>query len=560
MTVRRLNIALEEADIDNSVDEAPVEDEQENDVSSLVNETETDKLIKAMKESLKTGEHTQEYQDVIASDMQAIKDENVEVPSSSDSSSSSSDSSSDSDSDSSDSSDSGGDFGDMDFGDDSMDDDTADDEDSGDDTDADAEDGGDEDSDPVKKPDAEESKKSSSAQESFRSTSMDVGKYLAKRQRRIALEASIYEAEENTKMDMMQHKNERVFMDGQPLGHKIVNYAGNKMLDAAGWAKDKIVEHGPGAAKGIFSLVVGAGSLVSDAVGGMKKWAHKKFNSFASTKKNLNTLSQKLDSYLQAHPKSKPTGQFSEEKHIPMLKIGNSVNIINNIGATVNFTDSGLIGVSELLNAESENILRLLKLDRDSSNTKYVGSGHFEKVLEKGSVDGYSPKKEGLVSYVSSKRGMGDVRLMAYIPDPSITNVDKLKSLYGASSMFLAMDVASVKSAAHMPFVGPKELSSLIAKAIELTDLCIAHEKLYKSIDSKLNTLSNKISEVGHSLKKLDNNDMEVASNSMEYVYMKMAFINKVYIPCAMDIHEYNIKVLHALVVFIERNLKALND
>lgn len=544
MTVRRLNIALEEADIDNSVDEAPVEDEQENDVSSLVNETETDKLIKAMKESLKTGEHAQEYQDVIASDMQAIKDENVEVPSSSDSSSSSSDSSSDSDSDSSDSSDSGGDFGDMDFGDDSMDDDTADDEDSGDDPNADAEDGGDEDSDPVKKPDAEESKKSSSAQESFRSTSMDVGRYLAKRQRRIALEASIYDAEDNN----------------ESLGKKAFRYAGNKMLDVAGWTKDKVIEHGPSVAKGAFYLVVGAVSLAADAVSVMNKWAHKKLNSFASTKKTLNTLSEKLNSYIQAHPKSKPTGQFSEEKHISMLKIGNSVNISNNIDSTINFTDSGFIGVSELLNAESENILRLLKMNKNVLNIKYVGNDHFEKILQKGSVDGYSPKKEGLVPYVSSKTGLGDVRLMAYIPDPTITNVNELKSLYSASSMFLAMDVASAKSASHIEFVEPKELASLIAKAIELTDLCIAHEKLYKSIDSKLNTLSNKISEAGHVIKKMGSNDMEVANKSMEYVYIRMAFINKVYIPCAMDIHEYNIKVLHALVVFIERNLKALND
>jgi hypothetical protein len=149
---------------------------------------------------------------------------------------------------------------------------------------------------------------------------------------------------------------------------------------------------------------------------------------------------------------------------------------------------------------------------------------------------------------------------MAYVPDPSITNIGELKSLYSASSMFLAMDVSAARSATHMSFVDTRELAVLITKAIELTDLCISHEKLYKSIDSKLNTLSNKISEVGHTLKSMGNNDMEVASNSMEYVYMKMAFINKVYIPCAMDIHEYNIKVLHALVVFIERNMKSLND
>lgn len=534
---------------------------------ALVGKSETDKLLLANQYAAKNGDTSQAYKAELQRILDTAKEDKVDLGSSGSSSSSSSDSSSDdsSSSDDGDSSGGGDDFGMDDFG---GGEDTTDDPESDDDPADDTEDS----ESPVKEPDSDKkddtkeddkkddkSKKDESAQESLRLTRfIDINKG------NIALEFDAVAAYSQASADATEYRTDRVFLDEQPLGEQIVNWAGNKLANLGVFLKDIGIEYGPKIlsflGKAGYVIATESAKAIVTGSNNLKRFLNKKMNSFESLLKEINELHDKVQHFATDNPNAKPSGTYKEEDKIAVLKIGSSTDIPKNLKQMLKFTEVAVINITKLFDNESQTILHLMEMDTTSNKhnmPSLLGAANFSSALKQGTLKGYEPKDDNMISYISDTVGCGDVRIVAHIPDTKIKDIDAIKQAYNNSGMFLGIDLSHAHGANEVQYVDVKQLLATLVSMKDLCTKCITHEQQYKSIDNKINTLGNKLKGFFNSLVN-SKDKLSLENTTMDYVYMKLGFINKVYLPCMMDIHEYNIKVLKASINYVHKNMSSL--
>lgn len=542
-------------------------------MDTLTKASSTEKYLEMKKATNVVGKDNEFYKRELSRVIQGAVKAKVDTSSSD----SSSDTSSAEPSDESQDSQGGEDFGmgDMGGGDDMADDTTS--------TDS----GADEDS-TVKKPDTEDKKDSDKKEDTKEDDTQKDDKDASKEEVKEKKDSTAQESLRLTNIELFPHKEslavefdaglsylqaseeandartDRVFLDEEPIGHKIVNWAGNKALNIAHFLKEIGIEYGPKILTFLgqagLTIATESAKAVIGASSNLKRFLHKKMNSFDSLSKEISELENKVMLYSQSSPNAKPHGEYDQEKNIALLKIGTSLKVIPNLKNMVKFTEESVVGITGLFDNEAQTILHLMSIDATSNKHNVpgmMGAANFGSVLKKGTLKGYEPKYEDVVGYISNSTGIGDIKIVAHVPNEGINDISVMKKAYNQSGMFLGMDLAHIQGASSIPYLDVKELMVLLKTMSELAIKCKHHENKYKDIDNKINTLGTKLNAFFSSLVG-GKEKLSVEDTTMEYVYMKLGFINKVYLPCMMDIHEYNIKVLKAAINYVHRNMSAL--
>ena len=257
--------------------------------------------------------------------------------------------------------------------------------------------------------------------------------------------------------------------------------------------------------------------------------------------------------------KKNPTGAFTDAKKINLLKIGKSTDLKHNIVGMTNFTNSTLQGLSTLMKDDYKLMLQLMEMDSVSSVhdiSSILALKTFDRVLSPGSLPGYELRSDLLHSLVSKDIAMGDVKVCAHVPRHDLDSFDAYRKAYEQSTMFLGLNIEKAEGAGSIPFVKAYELKQILDHLLELCGQCKGHHKFYVETDKEISSFSTKwkvfLGNLINSKKTFS-----IKETHMEIVYLRFGFIQRVYLPCAMDTHDYCLKVMQAVLEYSKQCIKS---
>ena len=477
----------------------------------------------------------------------------------------SSDSSSDNNDDSSDDGDGGDDdFGD--FGDFGGDGDGSDDSDgdSGDSSDGGDTDGDDSDNDPVKKPDSG-SDSADDKKDDDKDKGVDDKKPAQENLRLNVIDYSVIpyhslalEVYDNT--DISQY-TDRKFHAVEPPINKLANWSADKLAEFGSWLKQVGMKYGPvvleKVATGLANLTKGLARAVIATTELTRRYLNRHDSSFNKAEKEIRSMLERCEVAIQE--KKNPTGAFTDTKKINLLKIGKSVDLKHNIVGMTNFTNSTLQGLSTLMKDDYKLMLQLMEMDSVSSVhdiSSILALKTFDRVLASGNLPGYELRSDLLHSLVSKDVAMGDVKVCAHVPRHDLDSFDAYRKAYEQSTMFLGLNIEKAEGAGSIPFVKAYELKQILDHLLELCGQCKGHHKFYVETDKEISSFSTKwkvfLGNLINSKKTFS-----IKETHMEIVYLRFGFIQRVYLPCAMDTHDYCLKVMQAVLEYSRQCIKS---
>lgn len=356
---------------------------------------------------------------------------------------------------------------------------------------------------------------------------------------------------------------DRKFHDGPAPIEKIGSYAWDKAKQFGGWLKQMGLEYGPqvlsALGEGVAFIMGKSARMLISSMELVRRYVNTIGLNFNKLEKEVDTLIAHVTMASESGHK-RANGAFEKEKTINMLLIGNSFDIDNNVKAMTKFVDTYIAGLDKIMREEFKLTMHVMDMDATSAMHDISGLlnvAHIGTVLKPGDIAGYEVKNpELLAGYTSPTSGMGNIRVCAHVPKQKLETAEQFRSAYQKSTMFVAMDMHGAKSAQRIEYIDADRLLVMLQNLKVLCGKCKQHQKFYKETENNINSLSTKMKTffggIVNSKKRLD-----IQDTTMELVYLKMGFIDRVYIPCAMDLHDYTAKVVASAIDYSKHCLKS---
>lgn len=281
--------------------------------------------------------------------------------------------------------------------------------------------------------------------------------------------------------------------------------------------------------------------------------------SFDKSKANITALRQALE--LIETPADTAELTYSNQKVINSLKIGDQVDLVANLKVLNEFLMTTVKSISTGIDSDIGAIKQLIAYA--SSNT--VKSPHdlmtqmpMTRLLESKVVEGFGEASELLTSYGYPHRLPGDVELIAQLPNSSIDNIDDIVKAYNKASLFLGFNAQEFRPVDTLPYLNKEQLVMLLNSLEHLCDSGLQHIEFYNQIERHKKSLRYNfrlyVSGLLESSKRVS-----VSESLIDYVSLKSMFIDRVYLPGAVDMHDYVIKVVSNGLKYAKENVTKLS-
>jgi hypothetical protein len=174
--------------------------------------------------------------------------------------------------------------------------------------------------------------------------------------------------------------------------------------------------------------------------------------------------------------------------------------------------------------------------------------------LIKGSIAGYEPSSDMLEVYHYSEPLPGHMTLIAYLPKKDLTDDSDIYTAYHKSAFFFGYNLGQMQSASKVPFLKLSEAKKLYQEVLETT-------KESEIILKQLNELKTVKDTIGLNLKGLLTrltdkiNKTSINSKIIQFIALKMYFIQKCYTRPMIEIDQQNRKILFNYCRYIEASL-----
>lgn len=302
-----------------------------------------------------------------------------------------------------------------------------------------------------------------------------------------------------------------------------------------------------------YSFMVGLTAL--------ERYIQRRINSFSNLHSNIKKAKETLD-LLDNGREEKLTDQdvYDNQSTINQIVIAGDIDLIKNINSTTKFVKDAInglgISIKQDLEAISEligysqlkgehNVLSLMKIDIKMPN------------LQKGIIDGFQTDSQLLDSYYNNNLLPGTSRLIVQIPNDTIKERTEWIEAYRQSDMFIGVDRSKFKLVESIPYRNVKDLKKLLSALETLCNVCIEHQAFYDSMKKqKLNqrlVYKNYFDSMVRSATKVS-----IKDSMIDLIVLRNNFVDKVYLPAAIDIHDYAVRVINANLRYIEKNIKVL--
>lgn len=136
-------------------------------------------------------------------------------------------------------------------------------------------------------------------------------------------------------------------------------------------------------------------------------------------------------------------------------------------------------------------------------------------------------------------------------------NNDNVVKAYHESFIALMPSQQNIRTTPNINYVDQKQLEVLLRELNGLCSLALEHVEFYKKFENRAEKLKTDYQHYFNWL-TADEKAKSLNESLSELIYLKQQFISRVYLPGAMDIHDYVALYLMKLSGYAEKNLKAL--
>lgn len=343
-----------------------------------------------------------------------------------------------------------------------------------------------------------------------------------------------------------------------------VGVATSAFMAAVGALTTLGIQYGPSVVKSLYKGVIYVfgklAKLLYVSTVTLTKYIERRNKSFSNLKESLSSLKKSVE--LLKQDKGNLDGQqFTDQKVINSLKIGQSTDFAANIGKLKNFLNVAVSGLNRQIGNDIGAINHIMAYSKAGS-TKLPENILTVKPLitnmVQGSVEGYQNYQELTESYKYNEVLPSDVVLIAVLPKGDLGSMELYTKAYSESKLFLGIDMTSFTEVRNVDYMTLEVLSAFIGELDKLCDECIAHQSLYEKISVSKKHLKFGFKNYFTSLASADTK-VSIRGSLVEYVYLKSMFIDKVYLTAAMDIHDYAAKVILFGISYVEDHVKKLS-
>lgn len=313
--------------------------------------------------------------------------------------------------------------------------------------------------------------------------------------------------------------------------------------------------------KGVVYLMGKIVKLLFTSINSTYRYVKRRMQSFDNIKKDINNLKEAISELKNKEELTDLSDiKYTNKGIINTLKIADKVDFNNNIMVLQKFIINTIEQIDKHI---KKDISFIMHLTSSTMNNDLKSPDSLMKVESLGSdftnkaIKGYGTDTELLDSFTYKNVLPGDILFITHIPKQDITEFNQIIEAYNKSKMFLTLNQETFEVVDSINYMDINGIENYLNTLEKLCDVCIAHEIVYNDIIKLKKQLRFSFKRYFNAI--ITSKEKVSLKNSLtEYVYLKSMFIDKVYLPAAMDIHDYAAKVMVASINYMSENIKRL--
>ena len=289
-------------------------------------------------------------------------------------------------------------------------------------------------------------------------------------------------------------------------------------------------------------------------------------NSFVSHQKRLSRLKQILNelpdnvTVVQDQP-------FSDQDLFKLFLVGTEVSPVKSLRSVdllldvvVNDIDRGVqheIGVMQ-------QVIDVCKRNARVEVLHYLQSNALNSGFMKKSIAGYDKDPERVESFMFNHALPCNVLLLAGIPRKDVIeravrdeDLHEVSEAYKGSYLVLGVNPLVPKIAPMVNYMDKQSLLRLLDGLEGVVEKALKHVSFYQKLETASNELKPSFQNYFSWLVE-DAQAKSLRESLAEVIYLKQSFVTKVYLPGAIDIHEFVSSYVSGVLRYVERNIKVM--
>lgn len=331
------------------------------------------------------------------------------------------------------------------------------------------------------------------------------------------------------------------------------------MLTALGlhYTKEAGVRLGTGVAylfiRAVKSLIKGT-LVASDAI----KRNHRSFSKF---KEEIGTLKETIK-VLKESEKKTIDQKYTDPKILSWFNYGTKTSPIGSAMVMSSFMKTMADHINSGVDQDLQILQKFIELSRKGTRVhpvKLLDIVPFKHRFLRKSVKGYMKDPDLVNSYVYDQSLPDRVIFIGLLPKPSLEELPDITKAYQESALFLGVDPIERTVDRGIDYMAVEEIEQFLDVLEKLCDQSLEHVSVYTRLLKENEKL--KLGYRYYYQGLIESNEKKSLHDSLaEFVYLKQAFINKVYLPAAIDVHDYVASYLVRALRFTSENVKALSS
>lgn len=304
--------------------------------------------------------------------------------------------------------------------------------------------------------------------------------------------------------------------------------------------------------RAVKSLIKGT-LAASDAI----KRNHRSFSKF---KEEIETLKETIKTLKESEKKTTDQ-KYNDQKVISWFNYGNKTSPIGSAMVMSSFMKTVTEHVNSGIDQDIQIVQKFIELSRKGVRidpVKLLNVIPFKQRFLRKSVKGYTKDPDLVNSYVYDQSLPDRVIFIGLLPKPSLEELAEITKAYQESALFLGVDPTERIVDRTIDYMAIEEIEQFLDVLEKLCDQSLEHVSMYTRLLRENEKL--KLGYRYYYQGLVESDEKKSLHDSLaEFVYLKQAFINKVYLPAAIDTHDYVASYLMRALRFTKENVKALS-
>lgn len=311
--------------------------------------------------------------------------------------------------------------------------------------------------------------------------------------------------------------------------------------------------------KTVYALFIRALRMIFGIRQKLALYVRTRDKSLERISRDLESLKAELQELKDNPPEAEePLGAVTDYKTIRWFMVGNTVSATKSSEAMLSFAKEVVSEMSSSTLNDISSLSRILELKSGSSLSAVQDlmrvpaprSGFVKK-----DVDGYVQDDSVLDTYVYNQPLPNATLAIVSIPKPHLENTDDRARAYQLSGAFLGVEESRYQVPSRLDYMKPEQTEQLIKTLEVLVDVSKTNQSLLKQIGRSTKDLT-----LGyrHYFERLvaAREKVSIKDSLIETVTAKQAFINRTYLPCAMDIQDYTHSFLTRAIRYARESIR----